>query len=289
MISFYKFQEIYPSDDACLRQIMITRYGGMSLNCPKCKNLGKFYRMTKERGYVCEHCGHHLHPCVGTIMERSRTPLRKWFFAMYLFANSRNGVAAKELQLHLGVTYKCAWRMAHKIRKYMADIDNEYPLDGYIEADETYIGGKSTGKRGRRAPNKTVVFGVVERDGDIMAKVVPDVKKRTLHPIIEENVKQGSTIHTDELRSYHGLDKIGFAHKTVNHGQGQYSDGNFHVNTVEGFWARLKLSIRGTHVHVSEKHLLKYVKEFEYRYNRRHKPASLFEDLVTGLSSPQLV
>ena len=284
MTTFYEFQKMYPNDEACLHQIMIERYGGTELDCPKCSAFGKFYRMTKDRGYVCQHCGHHFFPCVGTPMERSRTPLHKWFYAIFLFTSSRHGVAAKELQRQLGVTYKTAWRMAHEIRKYMARVDGEIPLGGVVEADETYVGGRTTGgKRGRGAPNKTVVFGMLERDGDVMANVVPNVQKKTLQPIIKENVAENSTIHTDELKSYNGLSKAGFDHETVNHGAGEYVDGDCHVNGLEGFWARLKLSIRGTHVHVSAKHLQKYVKEFEYHYNRRKRPASMFADLVANL------
>ena len=111
----------------------------------------------------------------------------------------------------------------------------------------------------------------------------PNVRKKTLQPIIKENVEADSTVHTDELKSYSGLSKAGFEHETVNHGAGEYVDGDCHVNGIEGFWARLKLSIRGTHVHVSRKHLQKYVKEFEYRYNRRKRPDAIFGDLVAAL------
>ena len=121
-----------------------------------------------------------------------------------------------ELKRQLGVTYKTAWRMAHEIRKYMAEVDGEWPLGGDVEADETYVGGKrSGGKRGRGAPNKTVVFGMLERDGDVMAKVVPNVRKNTLQPIIKENVERGSTVHTDELKSYYGLAKAGRAYPSA--------------------------------------------------------------------------
>ena len=123
---------------------------------------------------------------------------------------------------------------------------------------------------------------MLERDGDVMAKVVPNVRKMTLHPIIKENVEKGSTVNSDELASYNGLDKAGFEHETVNHGAGEYVDGNCHVNGLEGFWARLKLSIRGTHVHVSAKHLQKYVKEFEYRYNMRRNPGRMFHRLLAA-------
>ena len=116
-----------------------------------------------------------------------------------------------------------------------------------------------------------------------MAKVVPDVKKRTLQSIVAGNVESGSTVHTDELRSYRGLDRAGYRHRTVNHGAGEYVRQGSHVNGIEGFWARLKLSIRGTHVHVSAKHLQNYVKEFEYRYIRRKRPDAIFGDLVASL------
>ena len=284
MCSITKFIKQYPDDETCLEGIMKLRYGGTELECPKCHQHARFYRMSRERAYVCQHCKFQLFPCVGTPMHRSRTSLQKWFIAMHLFCTSKHGVAAKELERQLDVTYKTAWRMAHEIRKWMADVDGESPLDGVVEADETYVGGKrSGGKRGRGAPNKTVVFGMLERGGDVMTEVVPDVKKKTLQPIVAENVEKGSTVHTDELRSYKGLDKAGYTHRTVNHGAEEFVKGDSHVNSIEGFWSRLKLSIRGTHVHVSGKHMWKYAKEFEYRYNRRNQPGAIFQDMFAAL------
>lgn len=281
MTTFYEFQRQFPDDEACLEHLMKVRYGGTETDCPKCGERGRFYRMTRERAYVCQHCKAQVHPTAGTFMHRSRTPLHKWFFAMFLFSTSRHGVAARELQRQLGVTLKTAWRMAHQIRKHMADVDGEWPLGGVVEADETLVGGKVKGKgRGYRA-NKSVVFGMIERGGDVMAHVVPNVKRRTLEPIVRANVEQGSTIHTDELRSYLSLSRGGYKHERVNHGAGEYVRGDVHVNAVEGFWSRLKLSIRGTHVHVSAKHLQKYVKEFEYRYNRRKRPQTMFAEMVS--------
>ena len=287
MTTFYKFQKQFPDDEACLRHLMVTRYGGTEIDCPKCHVFSKFYRMTRERAYECQHCRYQLHPTAGTFMHRTHLPLHKWFYAMHLFSVSRHGVAAKELERQLDVSYPTAWRMAHLIREHMADTDGEWPLGGPggggIEADETYVGGKrSDGKRGRGAPGKTVVFGMMERDGDVMTKVVPNVRKKTLQPIIKANVTKGSTVHSDELKSYGGLAKAGYDHQTVNHGTGEYVDGECHVNGMEGYWARLKLSIRGTHVHVSGKHLEKYAKEFEYRYNRRNRPDAIFGDLVAN-------
>ena len=277
------FMKQFPDDDTCLDHLMEKNYG-KTMDCPKCGKHGKFHRVRRHPVYECAWCGHAISPMAGTIFHRSHTPLQKWFYAIYLFTTSRHGVAAKELQRQLGVSYPTAFRMAHIIRDYMARADGEWPLGGTVEADETYIGGKkSGGKRGRGAPGKTVVFGMLERDGDVMTKVVPNVRKKTLQPIIKENVASGSTVHTDELKSYTGLDKAGYEHETVNHGAGEYAKDGCHVNTMEGFWARLKLSIRGTHVHVSGKHLAKYVKEFEYRYNRRKRPETMFDELILGL------
>ena len=280
MATFYDFQRQFPDDEACLKHMMKVRFGGTETECPKCGKHAKFYRMKRERAYECQHCRYQLHPTAGTFMHRSHLPLHKWFLAMFMFSTSRHGVAAKELQRQLGVSYPTAWRMGHLIRKHMEDVDGEWPLGGVVEADETLVGGKRPGKRGRGAAGKTVVFGMLERGGDVMAEVVPNVRKRTLRPIIAENVEPGSTVHTDELASYRGIDRAGYRHETTNHGAGEYVRGESHVNSVEGFWSRLKNSIRGTHVHVSGKHLQKYVKEFEYRYNRRNRPWTMFADLV---------
>lgn len=279
-LTIKEFFEKYPNDDACLDHIMTVRYGKAN-HCTKCDKNTKYSRVSSQRAYACQWCGHHLYPCVGTPFERSRTPLQLWFYAIYLFTTTRSGVSAKELQRQLGVTYKTAWRMAKEIRKHMGYVDGDEQLSGVVEIDDTYIGGKKQGKRGRGAEGKTIVMGMVQRDGEVMAKVVPNIKQKTLHTIIENNVVSGSQIHTDELRSYQGLNKKGYKHDTVNHGFKEYVNGDCHVNAVENFWARLKLSIKGTHIHVSKKHLQKYVREFEYRFNSRKNPFLMFDELIS--------
>ena len=173
MTTFYDFQRQFPDDEACLRHMMVTRHGGTEIDCPTCGVRGKFYRMTRERAYECQHCRYQLHPTAGTFMHRTHLPLHKWFYAIFLFSISRHGVPAKELERQLDVSYPTAWRMGHLIRKHMAKTDGEWMLGGQggeVEADETYVGGRTTGgKRGRGAPNKTVVFGMLERGGDVMA------------------------------------------------------------------------------------------------------------------------
>ncbi len=270
----------FPTDETCLEHLMMLRFGN-PLDCPKCEAEGQFAKLKKLPAYACPTCGHHIHPMVGTPFERSRTPLQKWFYAMYLFTTSRHGVPAKELQRQLGVTYKTAWRMGHELRKYMAGVDGDPPLGGHVEADETYIGGRRAGgKRGRGAPGKTVVFGMVERGGDVMTRVVPNVRKATLERHILENIKGGATVSTDELKSYAKIARLGYDHGTVNHSADQWVDGIHHTNSIEGFWSQIKRSIRGTHIHVSRKHLSKYLGEFEFRYNLRHAPETMFARLL---------
>ena len=280
-----QFFKLFPNDKVCLDHIMQVTYGKQS-ECPKCKKQTKFHRVTSQRAYVCQLCGHHVYPCVGTPFHKSKTSLQSWFYAIYLFTTTRNGVSAKELQRQLGVTYKTAWRMGHEIRKYMAKVDGEDTLSGIVEIDETMVGGYRKGKRGRGADGKTVVFGMMEKSGDVMTHVVPNVKSKTLKPIIEEHIEKGSEIQTDELRSYNGLDKQGYTHNTVNHGDKQYVDGDTHVNSIEGFWGHMKKGIASTHVHVSGKHLGKYAKEFEFRYNSRNNPEQMFPDLLNSFDKP---
>ena len=277
--SFVQFQEEYPNNDACLDKLMELRYGSSPI-CESCDRETKYHRITGRRAYACQFCGAHVYPCVGTPFEKSSTDLYKWFYAMYLFTTTRHGVSAKELERSLDVTYKCAWRMAHEIRKLMAKLDTP-DLVGDVEADETYVGGKRrNGPRGRGALGKTIVMGMKERKGPIKTEVVTDVRRSTLEPLIFKNVKKGSTIHTDELLSYAHLGYLGFKHETVQHGIKQWVRGKTHVNSLEGHWSLLKRSIRGTHVHVSKRHMPKYLAEFDFRHNLRFVPTLMFPILV---------
>ncbi len=282
IIEFFKR---YPDDEACLSQVFEARFGQGHV-CPNCERSAKWYRIKATRAFACQWCGWHIHPTAGTLFEDTRTPLRLWFYAIYLFTTSRHGVPAKELQRQLGVTYKTAWRMGHEIRKHMMAVDGDEPLGGEVEVDETYVGGHRPGVRGRGAAGKTVVLGMLDRDGDVITRVVPNVRRATLQPIIEANVVKGSTVHTDELASYDGLDAKGYTHRTVNHGAREYARDGSHVNSIEGYWSRLKASISGTHVHVSGKHLAKYAGEFEYRHNSRQRPGQMLDELLSVFPPP---
>lgn len=276
----HEFFQMFPNDDVCLEHLMKIRYG-LRIECPKCAKTGNFSRVTKQPVYQCSWCGFHIHPMAGTPFERTRTPLQKWFYAMYLFTTTRHGVPAKELQRQLGVTYKTAWRMGHEIRKYMAQVDGDDGLSGHVEIDETYIGGRDRNVgRPTKDSKKVAVLGMVQRGGAVITEVVPDTKRATVMPHIKTHVAAGSEISTDQNNIYKPLNKSDYKHESVNHKKEEWVRGNVHTNTIEGFWARIKLSIRGTHIHVSRKHLAKYLGEFEYRYNMRANPALMFDRLL---------
>jgi transposase-like protein len=275
-----EFNRRFPDDDSCLNHLMRVRFGER-LTCFKCQKQATYYRVKGRRSFVCEHCGYQVYPTAGTPFESTRTPLRDWFFVMYLFTTSRNGVAAKEVQRQLGVTYKTAWRMCNLIRKYMGYVDGDYPIGGpgkTVEADETFIGGRDLDG----APDdKAVVLGFVERGGDVLTRHVLGRHQADLLPHMVRYVKAGSKIYTDDWTGYEPLtERHGFEHETVNHAAKEYVRDDVHTNTIEAFWANVKRGIRGTYVHVSKKHLQTYLREFEYRHNLRQQPYLMFDCLL---------
>ena len=280
-----QFQDRFPTEESCLDHLMRTRFGERH-DCAKCGKSAKFYRVAKRRSYACEWCGAQVYPTASTPFDRTRTSLRDWFFVMFQFCASRNGVAAKEVERQLGMTYKTAWRMCHEIRKYMAVVDGDGPLGGFtkqVEVDETYIGGKVDARDGHALSNKTVVMGMLERGGNVMTAIVPDRKMNTLVPMVKANVKPHTTVHTDDWVAYGTIGAHGFYHQRVNHLAGEYvSPTGATVNAIEGFWAQIKRSIHGTHIHVSRKHLAKYLGEFEYRWNMRQTPHLMLPRLMAS-------
>lgn len=260
-----QFDIDYPDDDACLKAVFDNRYGDLDC-CPSCGVIGaKFYRVSGRKCFACEWCGYQLHPLAQTIFHKSSTPLKDWFYAIYLFSVAKNGVSAKKIERHLGVTYKTAHRMARQIRSLMDEENNI--LGGDVEVDETYIGGKH--KHADRYGKKSVVFGMVERQGNIVVKHTKSNGSRVLIPEINNHIEKSATIHSDEWRVYNVLEMIGYNHTTVNHHTLEYVRGNAYTNTIEGFWGQLKRSLDGTYHAVSPKYLQLYLNEFAFRYNYR--------------------
>jgi transposase len=273
------FRSQFPDDDTCLEYLFLARFGNKSTYCQKCRKTATFNRVRGRKTYACSWCGAHVSPTAGTIFHKSETPLTLWFHAIFLMSLSKNGVSAKEIQRQVGVGYKTAFRMMHQIRKLMEQDSNSFT--GITEADETYVGGKRRGKRGRGASGKTPVFGLSNRDtGKVFAKAVPNVRSSTVMPLIRQNVQIGSTVMTDEFTIYNTSKKNGYKHKRVNHGKGQYVRGDVSTNQIEGFWSQLKRSIDGTHHAVSGKLLQRYVDEHAFRWNHRSDQVHLFQTLL---------
>ncbi len=276
--SLMEFMRDYPDDEACLEALWRRRYSrdGVHADCPRCGQEREFKRYdTKQQrqSWSCIACSHKLHPTAGTVFHKSSTSLHLWFYAMYLMTSTRCGISAKQIERELGVTYKTAWRMARLIRTELMD-QNEDPLSGIVEVDETWIGG-SIRSKARKAhsvdplANKTAVAGAIQRGGRVIAVTVPNVKKATLLKHVQEHVLPATTVYTDELKSYKDLDKHGYAHARVNHKERIYVSGDVHTNTMEGFWSLLKRGIDGVYHSVSAKHLQGYLNEYAWRYNAR--------------------
>lgn len=267
------FQKDFSDDDSCLEWLKNHLYPD-GIYCSKCEKITTHHKLSNRKCYSCDNCGSHTYPTAGTIFHKSPTPLRLWFYAIYLMSSTRCGISAKQLERELGVTYKTAWRIFHQIRKLLKeDIGT---LSGSVEMDETYVGGRRQGKRGRGAEGKTPVAGVVEREGKVIASVVPDVKSKTLLPILKERVLPESTVYTDEWLAYNNVSKSGYNHRRIHHEQKIYVMGDTHTNTIENFWSQLKRSLDGTHHAVSAKYLQRYLDEFAFRYNHRKDEKHLF-------------
>src|ERR1700691_3173147 len=171
--SVREFFERFPTEDACLEHLMELRYGRRH-PCDKCLHLSTFHRLAGRPAYKCAHCGANIHPMAKTIFQDTRTPLRMWFYAIYLFVTTRHGVSGKELQRQLGVTYKTAYRMGMQIRKLMGSVDEFVALKGHVEIDETFVGGRMHRSDGNPGDNKTIVMGLKERGGRMVTEVIPD-------------------------------------------------------------------------------------------------------------------
>lgn len=239
-----KIFEKFPDKASCIEHLENVRWH----NQPKCPYCGSshYSNLNGEYRYHCNTCNTSFSVTVGTIFHNTKLPLQKWFLAVSLVVNAKKGIAARQLGRDLHVTKDTAWRMLMQIRKAMYEYGDL--LQGIIEADETYIGGKNknrqkdkktTGGKGRGGEDKTPVFGVVQHDGKVSAKTVKDAKKETLQKIIVEKVKKGSTIMTDEWLGYKGLSKK-YVHKVIKHNGGKYVDGDIYTNTLEGFWSLFK-------------------------------------------------
>jgi transposase-like protein len=292
-----EFFREFPDDAACLDYLWRERFSedGETAFCERCQKPRTHRRYEGRPSYDCTACGKHISVTAGTIFHKSSTSLQLWFYGMYLMSSTRCGISAKQLERELGVTYKTAWRMFKMIRtELMAQDDG--PLSGEVEADETLIGGKlrNDARRKRDAlgispkrwddMHKPMVFAAVERDGRVRATVISNSSGPTLRGVVRENVAEGSTLYTDEWGGYRTLD-ADYAHHTIRHRDRIYVDGSVHTQTVEGFFGLLKNALRGVHHGVSDKWLQGYLNEYAWRYNNRGWRNEMFRQLLDQAAS----
>jgi transposase-like protein len=240
----------------------------------------------------CSECEYQFTVTAGTIFHDSHLPLIKWFTAAYLICESRKGMSANQIKRMLGVSYKTAWYLCHRIRAAMKDVSPEM-LDGTVEMDETYVGGVKRGGRGPHASDKEIVIGIRQRGGDLRFFHAPDIKSGTLAQFIKENISADVDVMvTDELRAYpKAMIKAGIhgkRHKTIRHKDHIYVEGSVHTNTVESAFSLLKRGIMGTWHKVSAKHLAAYLDEMTFRFNRRKKSDLFLDTLRHMVTAPVL-
>ena len=277
------FMTAFPDEDSCVRYFEKLRWGEKIVS--PFDETSKVYRCRNGK-YKCRNTGKYFDVKTGTVFASTKLPLRSWVFAIFLFISHKRGISSCQLARDLGVTQKTAWNMLHKIRAFMKSLNNE-PVSGETEIDETFVGGKNKNRhkdkkvekcQGRSFKDKVPVFGMLQRGGNVVAKVVPDTKASTLEPLIHKYIRANSDVFTDGWE-YKGLEND-YSQYSVDHSRSFYgktivtSEGeviNVSTNGIENVWSHFKRMIFGTYYKVSKQHLQRYVDEFVFRFNTRKR------------------
>lgn len=278
-MNLMKLMDEYNDDDAC-REVLASLRWPDGIECPRCKNKQIRNSYTRDQ-YDCASCGYQFSVTTGTIFKDTHLSLQKWFVAIYLMVESKKGISANQMKRTLNVSYKTAWYLCHRIRAAM--LTTGIQLEGTIEVDETWIGGKKKNVGHGYKGNKVLAVGAVQRDGDIVLQAIKHADRETLHKFIHAHTKSDAkAIYTDEWPSYNGIADEDTKHETVNHSAEQWVNGDVHTNGIENVWSLLKRSIIGSYHKVSVKHLDAYLDELEWRFNNRENPY-LFRDTLLKL------
>ncbi|MEJ1935521.1 IS1595 family transposase [Nostoc sp. NIES-2111] len=287
--SFFELVSFFDTEEKCSEYLALLRWNG-NITCPYCSTEGGYALKGKTRRYKCRGCRRQFGVRVGTIFEDSPISLRKWFYAVYLITSHKKGISSHQLGRDLKVTQKTAWFMLQRIRQAFAPLDT-LELEDTVEVDETFVGGRESNKhkskrvegtQGRSLKTKAPVLGILQRGGKVYAVPMEATSRETIVPIVEQKVKAGSVIYTDEYQPYKALGST-FTHLVVRHGVGEYVKGEVHTNSLEGFWSHFKRGIHGIYHHTSKWHLHLYVHEYTFRYNnRKMSEGSRFDVLLAN-------
>lgn len=279
-INLVELIDRFHSEERCRAFLEELRWPG-GARCPRCDS-ESLSEIKKRPQYDCNSCRYQFSVTAGTIFHDSHLPLWKWFLAVYLITESKKGISANQLKRTLGVSYKTAWYLSHRIRAALNEVDAQL-LKDIVEVDETFVGGEMKGKGRGYKGNKVTVVGAIQRGGNIVLQVVRGTDRETLHGFIRENTA-GDTkaIYTDEWPAYRGVADEDTEHDTVRHRGGEYVKGDVHTNSIENVWSLLKRSIIGSYHQVSAKHLDAYLDELEFRFNNRENPY-MFRDAMLKL------
>ena len=285
--TLFEFQRWFPTEESCLKFLIQSRWPD-GFVCPRCAHRDYYWIGTRNL-FRCKKCNYDASVTAGTVMHRSRMSLKVWFHAAYLVATHTPGMSALQLQRQLGLgSYPTAFAMLHKLRAGMVRGGRDR-LNGTVEVDETYIGGKTKGMGHGYKGNKTIVVGATQRGGEARLQVIDDNGRKTLHQFIRENTAPNTeAIYTDEWPAYNGIADSDTRHETVNHSAEEWVRGDVHTNSVEGVWSLLKRSIVGSYHKVSVKHLDSYLDELEWRFNNRENPYLFRDTLLKLINSENL-
>ena len=282
-MNLVKLMDEFGTDDKC-RGILEELRWPDGVCCPRCESK-KVSRIKKRDQFDCDECRYQFSVLSGTIFHDTHLALKKWFVAIYLIVESKKGISANQMKRTLGVSYKTAWYLCHRIRAAMTEM-NPKPLEGTLEVDETYVGGKATGGglgKGNYLKNKSIVAGIVERGGDVRLSKISKTDRRTLHAFIKGFAHpKTKLIITDEWQAYRGIADADTEHAVINHKRKEYVRGDIHTNTIDNVWSLLKRSVAGSYHKLSAKHLDAYLDELEWRFNNRANPY-LFRDTLIKL------
>jgi transposase-like protein len=281
-LNLFTMMDTFGTDDACREYLRKLRWPS-DVCCPRCGDTSVSEITTRDQ-WDCSSCDYRFSVTSGTIFDNTKLSLRKWFAAAYLMIESKKGISANQMKRTLGVTYKTAWYLCHRIREAMGGPELEGPtLFGIVEVDETWIGGKVRGKGRGYVGNKTLVAGAIQRGGHVRLEVIPEGSTEVLHAFIRRHaIDETEAIYTDELASYMGIADDNTRHETVNHSAKEWVRGDVHVNSAESVWSLFKRSIVGSFHRISVKHLDRYLEELEWRFNNRDNEY-MFRDLMIRL------